>query len=124
MNKTRLVAYHNDSALKAALLVEIAKHEAADAIAQGLYSQWDPTNAMNFRGCAIGCSLHALNTVQGHPEYQANRFDAHERYPLELGIPIELAHLEDYIFESLAIGEARQWPRRFAEAVPVGVDLS
>lgn len=124
MSQTKLQAYHNDPALKAALLKEIAQHEAADAFIQGLYSEVSTINAVQFRGCAVGCSLHSLNRVQGHPEYAANKFSDHARYPAELGIPIELAYLEDHIFESLPIAAARKWPGQFARAIRPGADLS
>ena len=47
----------------------------------------------------------------------------HEDYETELGIPVELAWLEDRIFEALPNGESLMWPERFLAAIPVGVDL-
>ena len=48
------------------------------------------------------------------------RTDVHARYEAELGLPVWLAHLEDHLFESLPDDLAMTWPRRFADAVPVG----
>jgi hypothetical protein len=48
------------------------------------------------------------------------RTDEHERYEAELGLPVWLAYLEDHIFEQLPNEVSRTWPRRFAEAIPVG----
>lgn len=36
-----LQAFHNDPALKAALLAEVGKHELADQIIAGTYAQFD-----------------------------------------------------------------------------------
>ena len=103
--------------LKAAFLSEIAKHEEADAIVKGTYGDFDGA----FRGCAIGCSLHSLNAIQGRVgEALLEDTDVHDRYELELGLPTWLAYLEEYLFETLPIDLARTWPRRFAEAIPVG----
>lgn len=63
----------------------------------------------NGKGCAIGCTLEGYD---------------HERYPIELGIPVELAHLEEQIFEGLSNGEAKDFPLEFLEAIPLGADLS
>ena len=40
----------------------------------------------------MGCTLHS---------------DKHSQYPIELGIPEELAHLEDHFFEHLPVKEAK-----------------
>ena len=114
---TELRAYLNDSNLKTAFLAQIAEHEAADAIIKGTYAQ----RGVTFRGCAIGCSLHSLNVIQRKvgTDRTANTGN-HERYEAELGLPTWLAYLEDNIFERLPDALAVTWPRRFAEAVPVG----
>jgi hypothetical protein len=44
-------------------------------------------------------------------------------YESELGIPAQIAYLQDVIFEHLPIEQARTFPERFLEAVPVGGDL-
>lgn len=112
-----LITYLGQPDLKAAFLAEIGKHEAADAFIKGTYGRMDG----HFRGCAIGCSLHSLNVLQGRREDE--RTDAHARYEPELGLPIWLAYVEDNIFESLPMEAAKVWPRQFAEAVPVGVTV-
>lgn len=95
-------AFHNDAAIKAMYLARVQAHRAADEIAQGFYWQGG-------RGCAVGCTIHG---------------DDHAAYERELGIPRMLARLEDRIFEGLPLAEAKNWPLRFLEAVPVGADLS
>lgn len=112
-----MLTYLNDAKLKADLLVEIGKHEAADQIIKGSYGT---TRDGIFKACAVGCSLHSLNVLQGKAEPGAHT-DDHARYVKELGLPLWLAYLEDNIFETLPDEEAMTWPRRFAEAVPVGV---
>ena len=111
---TELHAYLNDPQLKADFIAQIADHERQDAIIKGTYG------AMNgrFRGCAIGCALHSLNVLQG--KSPTDRVDEHCRYEKELGLPAWFAYLEDHIFESLPLDLAKTWPRRIAEALPVG----
>ena len=106
--------YLDSEKLKADFLAEIGKHEQLDAVVQGAY---DATMGDQFRGCAIGCSLHSLNTISGKPN---RAISDHARYEEELGLPIWLAYLEDNIFERLPLELAKTWPRRFAEAIPVG----
>ena len=95
-----MTAFHNDPALKARILAQIAAHREADEIIKGKY--WE-----NGKGCAVGCTVHGSN---------------HADYEIELGIPQATAYLEDTIFEGLENGIAMLWPERFMNAVPVGAD--
>ena len=97
-----MLAFHNDPKLKAKYLARVRKHRKADRIIQG--TGWEYG-----RGCAVGCTLEAYD---------------HNRYPIELGIPVELAKLEDGIFEGLAKSDAMDWPEMFLGAIPVGADLA
>src|SRR5262245_43305154 len=114
-----LQSYLGKPDLKAALLVEIGKHEQADQIVKGTYGKMNG----QWHGCAIGCSLRSLNILQGVAEING-RTDDHERFTSELGVPLWLAYAEDHIFEHLPEDQATTWPRRFADAIPVGVDLT
>jgi len=98
---SKLLSYHGDPAVKAKYVARVQAHAAADEIIQG--DGW-----VNGKGCAVGCTLHDYN---------------HERYPVELGMPVWLARLEDTIFEGLPNAVAKEFPAKFLEAVPVGVDL-
>lgn len=113
-----LITYLGKPELKATFLVEIGKHEAADQIVQGHYGEMNG----KFTGCAIGCSLHSLNVLQGKADPMAS-VSQHDRVPVELGWPLWLAYLEDNIFERLPDELATTWPRRLAEAIPVGVTV-
>jgi hypothetical protein len=80
MNVTPLRAFQaHPTYTKDFILSRLEAHRAADEIIQGI--GW-----ANGKGCAVGCTLH---------EYE------HERYPELLGVDLELAHLEDRIFEGL-----------------------
>lgn len=114
----KLQAYHNDPELKKALVREIKKHEEADAIVQGHYGKENGT----WKGCALACSLRSLAIVKG--EKLVTQYDQHERYETDLGVPRILARLEDRIFEGLSVEDSKTFPRKFAEAIPVGADLS
>jgi len=114
------VTFHGDPAVKEQLLSRIAEHERLDRIVQGAY--WEVVDG-EWKGCAVGCSLHDVNDRGSR---KAEAWDAerwHAEMELVLGIPAWLADLEDEIFEGLSTEDARGWPRRFSEAVPIGVEL-
>lgn len=94
--------FHGKQSIKDKYIERVKAHAAADRIIKGSY--WE-----NGKGCAIGCTIES---------------DDHEKYETELGIPREIAYLEDIIFEKLPNNKAMEFPLRFLEAVPVGVDLS
>lgn len=96
-----MLAYHNDPAVKSALIAQLLDHEEADEIIQG-------TGWANGKGCAVGCTLHAYDHDQG---------------PEKLGWPVWLLRLEDDLFEAMTPADAQGFPRRLAEAIPVGADL-
>jgi hypothetical protein len=99
-----MLAYHNDPALKKAVLAQMAAHAAADELIKGEF--WEGGH-----GCAVGCLTH-------------NSSGGHEEYPARWGIPTALAYLEDGLFEELPLTTAKRWPVRFLNAIPVGTDLS
>ncbi len=108
-----LRAFHGEEATKTKLLERIGSHEKADAIASGFYWKKDKGE---YRGCAVGCSLH-------DPGQKPLGGALHRLYPERLGLPEWLAHLEDRLFEEMPTEAAMKWPRRFAEAIPVGADF-
>ena len=94
-------AFHNDPLIKEKYLTRVQEHYQADEIIQGKY--WE-----NGKGCAVGCTIHSSN---------------HEEYESKLGIPEDIAHLQDTIFESLPNELAKQFPLQFLSAIKVGSDL-
>ena len=80
----------------------VKAHQKADEIIKGIYWQ-------DGKGCAVGC------TIEGSD---------HLKYESELGIPEEIAYLEDTIFENLPNKIAKEFPLKFLQAVPVNADLS
>lgn len=103
--------------LKSALVAEIRKHREQDQVVQGSYGE-DSTG--KFRGCAVGCAIHALADINGKFLFT----DDHEIYERELGLPRILAELQDVIHEVLSDESFPTWPERFMEAVPTETDLS
>jgi hypothetical protein len=103
-----LTAYHGDPDLKTRTLAQLKRHHELDEIIQGVY--WQPDNGSG-KGCAVGCLLHDAK-------------GGHDRYEPEFGIPVQLAWLEDGIFEDLGAEQAKEWPLRFMDAIPVGADLT
>jgi hypothetical protein len=101
MNTETLRAFHGDPAVKAKYMARVEAHRRADEIIQG--KGWS-----DGKGCAIGCTL--------------DNYD-HSRYPIELGLPVWLAHLEDAIHEGLPLEDAKRWPGQLLEAIPEGADV-
>lgn len=97
----KLLAFHNDPAIKQKYLARVQAHAQADEIVQGKY--WE-----NGKGCAVGCTIHS---------------DRHADFAVELGLPEWLALLEDRLFENLSNDAARKFPVEFLESIPVGADL-
>ena len=95
-------AFLNDAAVQSLYIGRVTQHAAADEIVQGKY--WE-----NGKGCAIGCTIHGSD---------------HSKYETELGVPEELARLQDAIFEALPADEAKAFPLQFLTAIPIGADLS
>ncbi len=102
-SKQALVAFHGDRARKAFYLDRLRSHVRRDEIVQGAV-RWTAG-----RGGVIGCTVHSHDRA---------------RYEPDLGIPAELASLEEIIFERLPAEEAKRFSLEFLEAVPVGADLS
>lgn len=117
MNKTKLVAFNGDAKLKTMLVKEIEIHRKADQIIKGTYGEEE---LGKWKGCAVGCSIHSLN-IKLKKDF---RTGDHSVYETQLGIPRQLAYLEDRIFENLPLEEALFWPTRFMKAIKPGSDLS
>ena len=98
-----MLAYHSDPNIKAKYLKRVRAHAKADQLLQG-YGYWT-----DGKGCAVGCTIHGSD---------------HSRYPIELGIPAEIAYLEDSCFEAMSSALARKWPARFLSAIKPGADLA
>jgi hypothetical protein len=105
-----LIAYHGDTKLKKKIMAQIRAHRKADEIVQGAYYNPNRKNG-TVRVCAVGCVLHDPN-------------GGHVAYETEFGIPVQLAYLEDSIFESLPLDVAKEWPARFMGAIRPGANLS
>ena len=98
--------FHGEQSVKDKYIERVKAHAKADHIAQGVYYE---TGGEKPKMCSVGCTIHGND---------------HKKYETELGIPEEIAYLEDTIFERLSNEEAKDFPLRFLEAIPVGVDLS
>lgn len=96
-----MISFFGSQCLRDAVVERVREHQRLDQIAQLIY--WDGS-----KGCAIGCVLHS---------------GEHMAFEQQLGLPVFLAYLDEQIFENLPLDEAKAWPLRFIEAVPVGVDL-
>ena len=100
---------------KTELLARIARHEALDTIAQGAYADAGGNGLL--RVCAVGCAM--VEPADKTPSIN----NWHQAMEDMWGIPAWLGELEDRVFEGLPIEEAKTWPRRFVEAIPVDKEL-
>lgn len=98
-----MVAYHGDYKIKETYVLRMRWHLAADELLQR-FGYW-----RNGKGCAVGCTIHASDP---------------RRYETELGIPQNIARLEDGIFEGLSEEDYKRWPLEFLEAIKPGADLT
>ena len=87
---------------KAFYLERVRSHVHKEEIIQGV-AGWNGT-----KGGVIGCTVHSNDR---------------SRYESDLGIPTEVASLEEIIFERLPEEEAKQFALEFLEAAPIGADL-
>jgi hypothetical protein len=102
-SRQQFVAYHGDPARKAFSLARLRSHVRKEEVVQGA-AGWDGRE-----GGVIGCTVHSNDR---------------SRYEADLGIPTEVASLEEIIFQQLPEEEAQQFSLDFLQAVPVGADLS
>jgi hypothetical protein len=105
---TKLLAYHNDPAIKSGLIASLKAHAKADRIIHGRYWQ-------NGKGCAVGCQSEFFGLAQ---------HDNHTAMSKKTGWAVMLVRLEDKIFEGLPNGKAQKWPIQFSQAIKPGADLS
>ena len=103
-----MLAFHNNPEIKAKFLERIESQIKKGLLRAGL--GWDSETKC---GCVIGSTIC---------EYD------HLKYADETGIPVEIAHLEDSIFEGLAndFDDDRHlvFAVEFIECIEVGADLS
>ena len=98
-------AYLGSDRLKMSYIRTALEHEEADSYVKGIY--WAEAEK---RGCNIGCWTKA----------ESGR---HGALAAEMGVPEQLLHLSDGLFEALPDPHFKSWSRRFAGAIPVGADL-
>ncbi|AWV20326.1 hypothetical protein RADP37_05403 (plasmid) [Roseomonas mucosa] len=92
-------------------------HAEADDLVRGTYGD---TDSGRFRGCAVGCNIEVVKTRLG---IEIDRGD-HEALGAAIGVPSELLHLQDALFEGLQGDASSQFAVAFAAALRDGQDLS
>jgi hypothetical protein len=103
---TELKAYRG-TITKKDFVNELKKHQEMDNFIRGNY--WTGK-----KGCAVGCSLKSISTVN---DLNLRQFSDHALYETHLGIPEWLARLEDTLFEGMSEEKSRAWPVDFAVAI-------
>jgi len=117
------LAWLNNPDLKEEVLLRMKQHRAEDSIVQGIYQQYAPEFASQYKGCLLGCTLPMQPHVRRSEPYM-NGTTWHEEVERLYGIPVMVAHLMEHVFESLSFRWAAQFAVDSIEAIPVGADLS
>lgn len=115
-----MLSYNGDAKLKEAVLEEIQRHIDAEEIGHGYYSIFGSRFKTGVQYCAVGCTIQSLMDLG--ILWRGSEHSQHELYEV-IGIPRRFALIEDQLHETLPAGQMETWPYRFAEAMPVGVDL-
>jgi hypothetical protein len=110
-------AYNNDAAFRKQVLAEIKRHEELDMFQSGIYGEG---KGNNFRGCAIGCTIHSLNLIQE----ENFLYSSHESVAEALDVPVELCYLIDKIFENLPTERRKKFTYRVWSSIQAGADTS
>lgn len=97
-----LIAYHGKQEVKDEYINRVRAHREADQLVKEFY--WDGS-----KGCAVGCTIHGKD---------------HGKYETALGIPRQLAYLEDRLFEKMPDERSQRWPEEFLQAITPGADLT
>jgi hypothetical protein len=131
-------------------IVKRAKvHKNMGRIKQGTYGDFEVVAAgtAEFRGCAVGCLTQPISKstiVDGFTdEWELNRFmkqighkgaiaqterkmggNPYSKLEEKFNFSEELSRVIDAVFEQLSPQEAKEWPLRIVEAIPVGADIS
>ena len=112
-----MLTFHGRPAAKVALIKSLEVHAKYDEFLKGTYysSYRTSKGAQRFKGCAVGCTIG---------ETAKEQVNIHKRYEEYYGIPRFIAHIEDDVFERLSVEASKSWPLDFANAIPVGADLT
>ena len=92
-------------------------HAELDDLVRGTYGD---TDSGRFRGCAVGCNIEVVTTRLC---IEIDRGD-HEALGAAIGVPAELLHLQDALFEGLQGDASSRFAVAFAAALRDGQDLS
>ena len=103
-----MTAWNGDKELKESVIDSIKQKIGNGQLMHGTYGE-------EHDGKMMGCAVFITTCNSDRP---------HEIFEEKYGIPAVLARYEDVIFEQLRAPHDEKWPVRFAEAIPVGADLS
>ncbi len=112
---TKYIAFHNDPALQFKMLAAVDEHVKHDQVVQEGYGTG---LGEQFRGCFIGCTIHALDGDAAGDFRDVERvFDAY-------GLPPILTRLCEQIFEGVPNIAAPAFFKAVPNALNLGADIS
>ena len=117
MSETALRTFPDPRLTAADFAAGMRAHAEADDLIRGTYGE---TDRGQFRGCAVGCNIEVVKASLG---VEIERGD-HEALGDAIGVPAELLHLQDALFEGLDGDASSLFAVAFASALRDGQDLS
>ena len=117
-----MLSYNDDPGFASRFRAEMREHSEQDHLMRTSYGEECSDGV--WRGCAIGCAVRSLDRITGASGREIWDYDDHALVAARLGIPHQIAHVVDRIFEGLPLPLALEWPCRFADSLPVGRDLT
>jgi len=117
-----VITFHNNPDVKCALVTRADMHLKADRIQHGHGYFTQVTHDMmgkGWKGCAIGCLATSTQNFR-----EMDSIDAMDELERTFGLTSSLVRLCEMIFEGCGPRIGRKWPVEFANAVPVGVNIS
>jgi hypothetical protein len=112
---TQYIAFHNDPALQSKMLAAVDAHVKHDQVVQATYGTG---TGEQFRGCFIGCTIHAFHGDT------SDKFDNVDRVFDAYGFPPILTRLCEQIFEGLPSADAPAFFKAVPNALNIGADIS
>jgi len=116
-----MLSYNDDPGFASRFRAEMREHSEQDHLMRTSYGEECSDGV--WRGCAIGCAVRSLDRLAGDYGREIWDYDDHALVAERLGIPHQITHVVDRIFEYLPLPLAMEWPCRFADSLPVGKDL-
>src|SRR5688500_18587778 len=104
-------SFDNNKALKSELVKKLKHHQKLDTFIQGTWLTDEKVDGNGFKGCFYGCTMQTIENPLG-------KFS--EKYQIDPWY----VHITEKIFEGLTPEEAKTFPLKSIQIIPVGFDFN